>query len=86
MLKKILITFCFFVSLQSIAQYDKQYVKISTAKHKGFSYKVIYMDRGLSGKKINAKYFAAKDYCLQPPQYQVLNVLQKHLDVEELCI
>ena len=61
MLKKILITFCFFVSLQSIAQYDKQYVKISTAKHKGFSYKVIYMDRGLSGKKINAKYFAAKD-------------------------
>lgn len=63
MLKKILISFCFcfFVLLQSYAQYDKQYVKISTVKHKGFSYKVIYMDRGLSGKKINAKYFAAKD-------------------------
>ena len=63
MLKKILFTFClsFFVILKSYAQYSKQYVKTSTVKHKGFSYKVIYMDRGLSGKKINAKYFAAKD-------------------------
>ena len=63
MLKKILISFClfFFVFLQSFAQYSNQFVKTSTVKHKGFSYKVIYMDRGLSGKKINAKYFAAKD-------------------------
>ncbi len=63
MFKKILITFClhFLTSLQSNAQYEKQYVKISTITNNGFSYKVIYMDRGLSGKKINAKYFAAKD-------------------------
>jgi hypothetical protein len=63
MLKKILITFClsFFVILKSYAQYSKQYVNTSTVKHKGSTYKVIYMDRGLSGKKINAKYFAAKD-------------------------
>ncbi len=63
MLKKILITFClsFCVFFQSHAQYDKKFIKISTVKHKGSTYKVIYMDRGLSGKKINSKYFAAKD-------------------------
>ena len=61
MLKKILITFCFLVSFQSNAQYDKKFIKISTVKHKGSIYKVIYMDRGLSSKKINVKYFAAKD-------------------------
>ena len=41
--------------------YDREYVNISTVKHKGVDYKLIYMKRGESQNRIKAKYFAAKD-------------------------
>lgn len=41
--------------------YDDDYVQISTVKYQGHKYNVIYMDRGGSGNRIKAKYFAAKD-------------------------
>lgn len=64
MIKKILLMLCVCTTFafQLKAQYDNQFVKISTVKHKSHSYKVIYMDRGSSEKKIKAKYFAAKDF------------------------
>lgn len=42
--------------------YNTNYVQISTVKHDGHQYKVFYMRRGASKKRIKAKYFAAKDY------------------------
>ena len=41
--------------------YDPAMVEVSTSSYRGYSYNVIYMNRGLSGKRIKAKYFAAKD-------------------------
>ena len=41
--------------------YDPEMVEVSTSSYKGYSFNVIYMNRGLSGKRIKAKYFAAKD-------------------------
>ena len=48
-------------SSSRIGPYDSDFVQVSTAKHNGYEYKVIYMERGRSGKRIKAKYFAAKD-------------------------
>ncbi len=45
-----------------VTTYDDEYVQISTVKHGGSEYKVVYMQRGASGKRIKAKYFAAKDF------------------------
>ncbi|MCP4521977.1 MAG: hypothetical protein GY827_09865 [Cytophagales bacterium] len=63
-IKSIAITVVSFVCLSFIGattSYDSSYVQISTVKYQGSSYNVIYMDRGGSGKRIKAKYFAAKD-------------------------
>ncbi|GGG10115.1 hypothetical protein GCM10011344_08480 [Dokdonia pacifica] len=65
MIRKILFTMgiCSIFSLHLDAQtYNPQHVKVSSVTDANYPYKVIYMDRGLSGKKIKAKYFAAKDY------------------------
>lgn len=54
------------------ANYDDDYVQISTVKHRGYEYKVVYMERGASNKRIKAKYFAAKDFNgnLVPDRYK----------------
>lgn len=40
--------------------YDSNFVEISSVTDKGFTYNVVHMDRDGSGKRIKAKYFAAK--------------------------
>lgn len=50
-----------FSSSDSESPYEQNYVEVSTVRHNGHSYKTIYMERGRSGGKIKAKYFAAKD-------------------------
>lgn len=47
---------------RSTPSYNDDYVQISTVKHNGYKYNVVYMKRGESNKRIKAKYFAAKDF------------------------
>lgn len=77
--KKLLILLIFPVTLlclamiTNVATYDKSYVDISTVKHNGYQYKMVYMNRGASGKRIKAKYFAAKDFNgnIVPERYEL---------------
>lgn len=49
-------TSCSFVFSQS---YDSKYVEFSSVSDGGYTYNVVYMNRGGSGNRIKAKYFAA---------------------------
>ncbi len=53
-----LISFSF---VSSISGYNQSFVQISTVKNGADQYKLVYMQRGASGKRIKAKYFAAND-------------------------
>lgn len=47
-------------SFAILPPYDSNFVEISSVTDKGFTYKVVHMDRGGSSNRIKAKYFAAK--------------------------
>jgi hypothetical protein len=49
-----------FLSIVPTKSYDKNYVEISSVIEKGYTYNMVYMDRGGSGNRIKAKYFAGK--------------------------
>jgi len=62
-MKKYPIVFSFVLLLCSftpLSTYDPNHIEISGVNDKGVTYNVVYMNRGGSGNRIKAKYFAAK--------------------------
>jgi len=74
-IKLISLTLTAFIGLSFIiykVNYNEDYVQISTVKHGGYKYKIVYMQREASKERIKAKYFAAKDFNgkLVPDRYK----------------
>lgn len=51
-----IVVLCSFVPFST---YDANFVEISSVSDGGYTYNVVYMNRGGSGNRIKAKYFAA---------------------------
>ena len=59
----------FLCSFISISNYDSKFVEISSVSEKGYTYNVVYMNRGGSKNRIKSKYFASPTNSSVPQRF-----------------